>query len=91
MGRNAGGLRLHDLGAPHFKTFGGHAGVVGHILCLEGCNLNAPVFKKAAKCGDDNAFADIGTGSQDRQTGSLVAMLTFQFQFSPVLRSGNNV
>ncbi len=68
-GRAAGGEGLEGLGAADLAAVGGDGGVVGHILRLEGGDVEAAVAGGAAEAGDEEGLADAGAGALDHQGG----------------------
>ena len=61
------GLGLDHLGAAHFLSQRGHAGVEGHVLRLEGGHAEAVLMEDAAEGRRQHAFARIGTGALNHQ------------------------
>lgn len=64
---NAAGLGLHYLGAAHFLSQSGYAGVESHILRLERSHPVAVLKENAAQGCREHAFSRIGAGALNHQ------------------------
>ena len=63
--RDARGLRLHDLRAPHLAARGGDEGVERHVLAFERRDSVAVLPENAAQSGAEDALARVGHRALD--------------------------
>ena len=71
MGCEAGGHGLDHLGPPHFPALRGDKTVEGHVLGLKGDHPDALLAEDAAEASRHQAFAHVGTGTQDHERSVL--------------------
>ena len=71
---DAGGAGLQGLGAADLAAVGGDGGVVRHVLRLERADAEAAEGEGAGEAGDDQGFADVGTGALEHQGGGGVSL-----------------
>ena len=61
--RHARRACLQRLRATDLAAVGGDGSVVGHVLRLEGANLETAIFEVAGETSDDQRLADVGPGT----------------------------
>ncbi len=66
-GRQPRRPRLQSLRPADFAAIGGHGGIVGHILWLEGHNVDSALPCRPAKPGHQQRFPDIRASPLNHQ------------------------
>ncbi len=66
-----GGAGLQGLGPADLAAIAGDGGIVGHVLRLEGHDLQPAIGEGAAEAGGDQGFADIGAGAHEHEGAGL--------------------